>query len=350
MTQKTKTIDQKCKSCGGNLVFSPQTQNLRCPHCLGTQQINSQLCCPKHEIGEQSQRQSSWEEMNKVVLCKNCGASVVFNKLESATKCPYCASALVVEAQTQPGLTPDAIIPFQFDKVEAAKRFVEGVKKKAFLPNKFKKQLPESEIQGIYIPTFLFDAESKSRFSGVLSEDRVVVRGQEREVVTRTFPISGNIDMQHKNVTIEASAQIDQNQLDALKPFDYSQFHEFDEAYLLGYCVENNDVDVESCKNDAREIMRDAIRSSILSKYHYDRVQQLNVSTDFFDEQFSYGVLPTYRFNYKYKNKDYTTFMNGQTGKIGGGAPKSGAKITFFVLSILLLIFGIFLLIFILGG
>lgn len=345
MTQKEKTIDQKCKSCGGNLVFSPQTQNLRCPHCLGTQQINSRMCCPKHEIGEQSQRQSSWNEMNKVVMCQNCGASVVLNRLESATKCPYCSSALVVETQAQPGLTPDAIIPFQFDKAEAAKRFVEGVKKKAFLPNKFKKELPESEIQGIYIPTFLFDAESQSKYSGVLSEDRVVMRGQEREVVTRTFPIAGQVDMQHKNVTIEASAHINQIQLNALKPFDYSQFHEFDEAYLLGYCVENNDVDVDSCKNSARGVMRSAIRQKILSRYHYDRVQHLNVSTDFFDEKFSYGILPTYRFNYKYKNKDYTTFVNGQTGKVGGGVPRSGAKITFLALSIFLFVMGIILLI-----
>lgn len=345
MANKTKVINQKCESCGGNMFFSPRTQSLFCPNCFGTRAIDAQMCCPKHTFDEKPLGQDVWEEENKTLSCENCGASIVLNKLEYATKCPYCSSSLVVETPSLPGLTPDAIIPFQFDKAEAAKKFVEGVKKKAFLPNKFKKQLPENEIQGIYIPSFLFDADSQSTYSGVLAVDDIVVRGNERRVVTRTFPIAGRKNMQHTNVTIEASAHLSQEQLDGIKPFDYSQFCEFDEAFLLGYFVENNDVGVEQCKNDAREVMRAAIRNKILSKYRYDRVQFLNVSTDFLNEKFSYGVLPTYRFHYKYKNKDYTTFMNGQTGKVGGGVPRSAVKITFFALSIVLLVLGVILLI-----
>lgn len=344
MTNKTKVINQKCEGCGGNMIFSPRTQSLFCPNCRGTRAIDAKMCCPKHTFEERSSRQGVWEEENKIVSCENCGASVVLNKLEYATKCPYCSSSLVVEIPSLPGLTPDSIIPFQFDKTEAAKKFVEGIKKKAFLPNKFKKQLPENEIQGVYVPTFLFDADSQSVYSGILAKDEIVVRGNERRIITRTFPITGKKDMQHKNITIEASAQLSQEQLEGLKPFDYSQCCEFDEAFLLGYCVENNDVDVEKCKNDARDVMRAAIRNKILSKYRYDRVQYLDVSTNFSNEKFSYGVLPTYRFHYKYKNKDYTTFMNGQTGQVGGGVPRSAVKITFFVLSIILIVLGIIIL------
>lgn len=327
------------------MKFSPQTQSLVCPNCFSERKICAQMCCPKHAFDEKALTQHVWEEENKTVACENCGASIVLNKLEYATKCPYCLSALVVELPLRPGVTPDAIIPFQFDKAEAAKRFVEGVRKKAFLPNKFKKQLPQSEIEGIYIPTFLFDADSQSAYNGVLSETKTVRRGGETKTITRSFHISGKKNMQHKNVVIEASAHLNQEQLEALKPFDYSQFHEFDESFLLGYYVENNDMSVDGCKSTAREVMRAAIRSKILSGYHYDSVDRLDILTNFSNEKFSYGILPTYRFHYKYKNKDYTTFMNGQTGKVGGGVPKSGVKITFFAMSIFLFIMGIILLI-----
>lgn len=106
-----------------------------------------------------------------------------------------------------------------------------------------------------------------------------------------------------------------------------------------------NDDNVDDCHSTAREVMREAIRQNILSGYSYDGVQYLNVSTDFSDEKFSYGILPTYRFNYSYKNKNYTTFMNGQTGQVGGGIPRSGVKITFFVIAMILIILGIFILV-----
>jgi len=65
--------------------------------------------------------------------------------------------------------------------------------------------------------------------------------------------------------------------------------------------------------------------------------------------KFAHYLLPVYKCDYKYKNKNYTTLMNGQTGKVGGGYPKSGVKITFFVLMIIAIIGGIIALINILG-
>ena len=342
---KIEATHQKCSGCGGNLLFSPSTQSLKCPNCESLYQIEAEKCCPKHDFGNQTQKQNAWENENKVVKCQNCGASVVLNRLEYATNCPYCSSSLVVETSLIPGLKPDAIIPFQFDKVEASKKFAHAVKKKLFVPNKFKKQVPESKIQGIYIPTFLFDANSKSRYNGVLLRNETTRVNDRLVTTTKSFSISGNKQMTHKNITIEASAHISQTELDAIKPFDYSEFYEFNEDFLRGYFVEMNDDNVDDCHSTAREVMREAIRQNILSGYSYDGVQYLNVSTDFSDEKFSYGILPTYRFNYSYKNKNYTTFMNGQTGQVGGGIPRSGVKITFFVIAMILIVLGIFILV-----
>ena len=41
----------------------------------------------------------------------------------------------------------------------------------------------------------------------------------------------------------------------------------------------------------------------------------------------NYGLLPVWKYNYQYKNKDYPFYINGQTAKIVGRVPVSKAKV-----------------------
>ena len=86
-----------------------------------------------------------------------------------------------------------------------------------------------------------------------------------------------------------------------------------------------------------------------MSSYSYSYVQSYDQNVKFSDEKYSYYIVPTYSVKYKYKGKSYLTYMNGQTGKVGGGLPRSAVKITFFVLFILLVVVGIIALIYIFG-
>ena len=91
--------------------------------------------------------------------------------------------------------------------------------------------------------------------------------------------------------------------------------------------------------------MEDIIKSAILSGYTYDRVASYSQETTYYNQKFSYYILPTYQVNFMYKNKNRTIFMNGQTGRVGGGVPRSGTKITFFVLFIVAILVGLGILI-----
>ena len=87
--------------------------------------------------------------------------------------------------------------------------------------------------------------------------------------------------------------------------------------------------------------MMENIKREILSRYHYDRVVSFDMSTAYTNQKYMYYLVPVYKCDYKFKEKTYTTFMNGQTGKVGGGVPRSGVKIFFFVLMWVLIIAGI---------
>ena len=84
--------------------------------------------------------------------------------------------------------------------------------------------------------------------------------------------------------------------------------------------------------------MRLSIESSILKKYDYDVKYSLNVSTKFSNEQYKYVLVPIYVGHYKYKNKLYNFFVNGENGKVAGKTPVSAGKVCLTIFIVLLVL------------
>lgn len=340
MTKQLKSSTQKCKSCGGDLVFSPSQQNLLCTKCGNTYDFEKIKNFKKHDISEAGVSKfdkAEWQKENKVIACKACGAKIDLNNLEFTATCPYCKSTSVAETSELPGIPPDAIIPFKFDEEEASKKFAEIVKKKKFVPNSLKKKIPKTSIQGVYIPAFTFDADTDSNYKGVLYQNIEHTDSKGRTYTTRRyFPISGNKKLEHRDVMIEASSKLNQKKLTEILPFDNEDVYKFDKSFVRGYSVEHYDTDTVESHTQARNIIDSRIRSAILSKYSYDGVSSLTINTKYYNEKFLYRISPIYTFEFDYKEKKRIVLMNGQTGKLGKGLPKSGWKITLLVLGILL--------------
>ena len=345
MEKKIKTSEASCASCGATMKYSPSKKKLYCENCQSCKEIAFDVIEKKHKWDDRSkdkEEQKVWAEQTKNLKCPSCGANVILNKLEYSKACPYCGSSLVGDVNELPSMAPDGIIPFIFDKEEASAMYVKGMRKKWFLPNKFKKAPPTDNIYGVYIPSFSYDAITESKYSGTLATDHTHRDSNGRTYTTTSYQhISGNHNSAFKDVLVETSSKLNQAQFMALEPFDMTKVVKFDQGFIMGYTVEHYENTLEECKKVSENIMNDKIKSEILSHYHYDRVESFSLSTNFSDEKYMYYLLPTYKCDYKYKEKNYTTFMNGQTGKVGKGYPKSPVKITFFVLFILLIIAGL---------
>ncbi|MGN1222042.1 MAG: hypothetical protein ACI4TT_02275, partial [Christensenellales bacterium] len=52
-SQSSKTKQYKCKSCGGNLVYCPNSQDLICEKCLLHKKIQSSKNVEKHLLKEE---------------------------------------------------------------------------------------------------------------------------------------------------------------------------------------------------------------------------------------------------------------------------------------------------------
>ena len=126
--------------------------------------------------------------------------------------------------------------------------------------------------------------------------------------------------------------------MNGILPYDFKQSYVYDSNFIRGYSVEHYEDRLSDCYDHAKEDMKKAIREIILSKYDYSTVDYLNMNVKFSNELYSYRMLPIYSFEFEWKKKKYMVLMNGQTGKVGGGYPKSPLKIALTIFGIVVLV------------
>ena len=342
MASKIKAMANKCSGCGDNLEFNPDASCLSCPSCKNMVNINSTLGMPKHKLNEEklsSHKNNSWASLVKSMQCPNCGAKVVLQTYETSASCPYCATSLIATKQMYDGIKPDSIIPFAFGKEKATEIFKQTIKNKWLVPKELKNSVSAEEVFPFYIPTFIFDAECSTSYNGRLFryEDGEDEKGTQRK--RKYFTIEGKTDTTHNNIEIEASTKLTQFELNSIKPFNFEKANIYTDEFIYGYGLECYSNSLNETNNQAKTIIKQEIKNNILRDYKYDGIDYLDMLTTYKDEKYNYCILPVYRFNYSYKNKQYSNLMNGQTGKLGGDYPKSALKISLIVILSLLLVF-----------
>lgn len=345
-------IVQQCPNCGGGLVFNPETQKLHCDNC--DSHIDFARCKEviKHDYDPDmviNGNTIEWANESKIFKCQTCGAEIILDGFEYSKKCPYCGSEYVSEVDDLPGLKPDSVIPFLFGKEMAQVHFKVGVKKYFFAPSKFKKNLPNNTIFGIYVPSFTFDCFTRSSYKGVLEERIVTKTKNGTSVKIRRFNISGTKDLNFEDYVVESSSKVTDKNITELLPFDFENNYSFDQNFVRGFNVEHYNNHLHNCYNIAKKKFDSTIKSSILSQYHYDSVVSLTINTEYMDKKYSYRLIPVYNFAFDYKKKKYSVFMNGQTGKLGKGLPISPLKVLF-VIVIILAIIGLLVYLYMNGG
>lgn len=345
---KFDATNSKCKTCGSNLVFDPSSQMLKCFACSNTYGFPKIQKNFKHSFSDVDQDNSEWVQSTKVIKCKTCGAQVELNGYTITEACPYCGSVYTLEAEDIQGLKPDCVVPFKFDYEEGMNTFIRNVKKKFYVSSKFKKHLPKNKVRGIYVPTFTYDTDTNSSYKGTLRyETRTRDSKGNVHVHVHYKPISGTIAENFRDVTIEASSQVTDKEMSAITPYDYNDSYVYDTGFIQGYNAEHYQDDMTTCYNVAVRKMDYQIERDIKSKYSgKGTLENLQVSTNYFNKLYAYRLLPIYVFEFeKAKNKGiFTVMMNGQTGKVGRGLPKSALKISLTVFLVLAIIVGIIIL------
>lgn len=327
------TLEYKCPSCGGALSFDSQLQTVKCPYCdtefdmTALKELDEVLKQqPKDDMSWQKQPGENWQAEEQEALssfvCQSCGGEILCEATTAASSCPYCGNPVVMTERLAGTLRPDLVIPFKLDKAAAKAALKNHFKGKPLLPKTFKTENRLEQLQGIYVPFWLFDADADADIR--YKATRISVWSDSRYNYTKTsyYSIHRAGSLGFNGVPVDGSQKMDNTLMESLEPFDMTQAVDFQTAYLAGYLADKYDVTADESITRANERIKTSTENAFAQTVvGYNTVIPQTSSVRLHNSKVHYALLPVWILNTKYHGKEYMFAMNGQTGKFVGNLP-----------------------------
>ncbi|WP_341368732.1 TFIIB-type zinc finger domain-containing protein [Yoonia sp. BS5-3] len=344
-----------CDACGSDLRFDPGDHQLICDHCGNVQPIaedgpwTGAIKELDFKRGVDQELSSAEIEETRVVTCPNCGAQTEFDSDLHAAECPFCATPVVTDTGTHRHIKPRGLLPFELEEDRARDAVTDWLGRLWFAPNGLTEYARKGrKMNGIYVPYWTFDADTKSRYTGQRGthyyETKTVMRDGKRQKVrvrkTRWRNVSGRVARFFDDVLVLASKSLPKRYTDGLEPWDLSALEPYKPEYLAGFRAEGYQVELVDGFDEARAYMDRMIRRDIKYDIGGDDQRIGSVNTAVSDVTFKHILLPVWLAAYKYRGKTYRFVVNGRTGRVQGERPYSAWKIAIAVILGLILALG----------
>lgn len=263
----------------------------------------------------------------KAYSCPSCGAELICDGSTAATSCPYCGNPTVVPGQFSGALKPEFVIPFKLSKDDAVKALKTHYKGKPFLPASFTNGNHIQEIQGVYVPFWLFDgeAEGSARYEATRSFTNRV--GDEKITKTEHYDVFRSGSVAFEKIPVDASSKMPDDHMDSIEPYDYRELKPFSAAYLPGFLADRFDISAEQSSQRADERCEGTLNAALQSSVTgYDTCVRKSGRTRLRRGKVHYALMPVWMLSTRWNGKNYLFAMNGQTGKLVGDLPMSWGK------------------------
>ena len=340
-------ISLKCPNCDGELIFDPSSGKYKCEYCFSLfsqeeldamqpaaapeQSETKQSDAGQEDAGGQDVSKASDAESRKeasgqeavIYTCPSCGAQIVTDETTAATFCYYCHNPVVLGGRVSGEFLPDKIIPFEIDRKEAEKKFLDYVGKKKFVPRFFFQKKQIEKMTGVYFPYWLYDVSLEGNLEAEAKKTRVWISGEEEYTETKIYSIEreGTVDLNH--LAMDALQKANKTLIEGVLPYQFDKMKDFTIGYLSGFQAEKRDIERENYKAQAEQEMQGYAKN--LMRESVDGYGSVTVKNSHFHtkhELWNYVLLPVWTVTYRAKNgKIFYYSMNGQTGKVCGELP-----------------------------
>lgn len=346
----SKTDSFKCPSCGADMQLDRSTGLLHCNICNRNDNVyteDEEIVDYNFENIVGDPENSNWGIKTNKVSCEKCKAVFLYTEGRTPAVCAFCGSQSLTVSDPGPVMKPDFIVPFKSDVTKSVSLLTKWIKRKVLAPRSLKKDLKGISLNGVYIPFWSFDSDTKSVYTGQAGEKfkenetaTSTVKGK-TETNTRTVNkmryrfVSGSYDHKFKDLLYNDS-QFNQKVLKKLEPFKLNESIKYEPRLIEVYGVEQYNTGLIGIWERARDFMRKYIQREVTNtiKRGSDMAGKINISTKYAEIKHRILLLPVWISTYGYKGKTYTAYLNGQTGAISGKSPKSFLRVAILILII----------------
>ena len=333
MDQEQTLLEYKCPCCGGAIEFDAKLQKLKCPYC-DTEFETETLKHYDDELKQDAPESMEWESLGggewkdgeadglRSYICNSCGGEIVTDDTTAATACPYCGNPVVMAGNLSGSLRPDYVIPFKLDKKAAKEALKNHYKGKILMPKAFRDENRIDEIKGVYVPFWLFDADSDASIRYRATRLRHWRSGDYAYTETSHFALIRAGEISFERVPVDGSSKMADDLMESIEPFDFSEAVDFQTAYLAGYLADKYDVTAENSIERANDRIRTSTEQTFrTTTVGYTSVIPEHSSIKLNNGKAKYALYPVWILNTVWNGKPYVFAMNGQTGKFVGDLP-----------------------------
>lgn len=300
-----ETIQYKCPCCGGRLEFDSGLQKMKCPYCDTTFDVETlegyddALKQDAKDDMHWDAAQQPWDDVQMgVYTCKSCGGELVCDESTAATACPFCGNPIVLTGRLSGDLKPDYVIPFKLDKKAAEAALRNHMKGKRLLPNLFRSENRISEVKGVYVPFWLFDADADAHIRYHATRIRTWSDRDYDYTETQHYAILRSGDLSFTHVPVDGSSRMPNDLMESIEPFDFSSAVDFQTAYLSGYLADRYDVNADDSIGRANERVKKSTESVFASTVvGYHTVVPENTSVRLANGRVRYALYPVWLLN-----------------------------------------------------
>ena len=337
-----ESVNYQCPACGGPLHFSSAEQKLACDYCdsrfevaevealYRERQAKADAKASAAPAPEQtaSPNEAEMLGMNAGFICSSCGAELISDGTVAVSTCPYCGNPAVAPGQLSGSFSPDLVIPFKLERKDALSALQEHYKGKILLPKSFISGNHIDEVQGVYVPFWLYGAhvDGEVHFD---AENHRVTEYSDRTVTTiNHYDAYRKGNMSFERVPVDGSTKMPDGHMDAIEPFDYSSLRPFSVAYMPGFIANRYDEDSSICRDRAEKRMEGSLISAFRQTVSsYNTASLMSQNLDYNWEDADYALFPVWMLSTSWNGKNYLFAMNGQTGRMVGELPCSKPKL-----------------------
>ncbi len=331
-------LSYKCPCCGGEIEFDTSLQEMKCPYCDTTfdvaalKEYDDTLNTPQEDTMQwETEPGTQWEEGEEdnisVYICNSCGGEIVGDDTTAATACPFCGSPVIMTGKLSGALKPDFVIPFKLDKKQAKQGLLNHLKGKLLLPNVFKDQNHIDEIKGIYVPFWLFDADTNANIHYKGTKSRTWSDSNYIYHETRYYAIHRAGTLSFDRVPVDGSSKMADDLMQSIEPFNFSEAVDFQTAYLSGFFADKYDVSAQDSIETANSRIKRSTENAFRNTVHgFNTVIPEHTQLSLQNGSAKYALYPVWILNTTWNNQKYTFAMNGQTGKFVGNLPLDKRK------------------------
>ena len=326
----------RCPTCGDQMHYSVENQVLKCDTC-GCEESVDTYDIENIEYEGASELSDELEQFN----CVQCGAIIMMKPQTAALKCSYCGAHLAAYAMREGEISPEKIIPFSLTKEEAETSFAKWWVEHPTMP-KFQRDKMKFEINGIYVPIWISDIQTKCGMQARITAEIVELQSDYRtlrknslltmalnegqEVSNRyvTYDAKRVIQSDFENIPMNASTNFSSDLFNGIEPYEYKAIRPFNPAYLSGLQAERYELDQRQILPGALKRARKFAEEQCI--VHLEEIGGPNGGIDKILNKFvtavsnkvQYALVPVWVCSYYYNGVRHLVYVNGQTGKADG--------------------------------